>query len=856
MAVWDWSKIDLDNKEADPSINWAEFQNPDTVNNSARSMMARVAEALEDMGPNRTSTGTAANEYSATSESAPADLTKPFHVFFIAHQGCTGAATLQINALARKPVRAKTGVNLSDGDIQAGTVVGAYWNPGSDEYLITNSGFHVNALGPSIGAAHQATLKVGDPVINFDVTPRPGRIRLGQTATPFVEADYPELSQWVANQGYLWGRDTGAGTANLPPAAGYFLRIIGTDTTVDPSGPTRDPGSIQNDLFAEHFHTKGSLGVIIQNATVSVLASGQGTANVEGGSGASVAGKANAALTDIHNHTAIVTGQTGSTGSTETRPKNVGVHLDIVASAQEANADVYGVNGVPYKWDTGTADADPGSGLMRSDSADLSAATEIYISDNGANGEDLSAWIDTFDDAGTAIRGHLHVYQIGAPSQFAIFAVNGPVVSGTNYKTLSVSYVSGSTSLADEAIIGVLFHRVGVKGDSGTDAGLRWEFAASTVMSDPGAGAVRWNDADPSLATKIALSGQVSDTGNPNVSNFLLSWDDSTSSIKGTLVVRSTENDDRFYLYDITGLTDQGTWVEVDVTYRDGGSTAFDVSEVVSFSHNRTGDKGDTGATVVSTSVGTTSTLAAGSPATVANSGTATAAILDFGIPAGPAGADGADGADGVDGVDGVNGTDGADGIFAGTETIETSADDGDIFSFQDVSDSDNPKRITKANLLAGASGGSSHFVPFSKYARLNKTSAQTIPTSTFTTVTWNVEESDTDGFFDAGEPTKLTVPSGITRVALAAYYVFLNGSGGTNGFIEISHFNSSDTSLGTYSDGFNFILDYRSSLWVPPINVSSGDYFILRVYQNSGANRTTDTTYSPYFMIFGIDGS
>ena len=66
---------------------------------------------------------------------------------------------------------------------------------------------------------------------------------------------------------------------------------------------------------------------------------------------------------------------------------------------------------------------------------------------------------------------------------------------------------------------------------------------------------------------------------------------------------------------------------------------------------------GTTGGTVVTgttVQVGTVSTLSAGSSATVTNKGTAYAAVLDFGIPAGAAGATGSAGAAGKDGKDGT----------------------------------------------------------------------------------------------------------------------------------------------------------------------------------------------------------
>jgi hypothetical protein len=55
--------------------------------------------------------------------------------------------------------------------------------------------------------------------------------------------------------------------------------------------------------------------------------------------------------------------------------------------------------------------------------------------------------------------------------------------------------------------------------------------------------------------------------------------------------------------------------------------------------------------------VGTVSTLASGSPATVVNAGDDLDGIFDFGIPAGVDGTDGIDGTDGVDGMNGIDAT-------------------------------------------------------------------------------------------------------------------------------------------------------------------------------------------------------
>lgn len=92
-----------------------------------------------------------------------------------------------------------------------------------------------------------------------------------------------------------------------------------------------------------------------------------------------------------------------------------------------------------------------------------------------------------------------------------------------------------------------------------------------------------------------------------------------------------------------------------------------------------TGPAGADGA-AATVQVGTVSTLGAGEQATVTNSGTASAAVLDFGIPQGEqgeAGADGAAGATGPAGAAGAAGTDGKDGV--GVSAIELTVTEGAV---------------------------------------------------------------------------------------------------------------------------------------------------------------------------------
>jgi hypothetical protein len=58
-------------------------------------------------------------------------------------------------------------------------------------------------------------------------------------------------------------------------------------------------------------------------------------------------------------------------------------------------------------------------------------------------------------------------------------------------------------------------------------------------------------------------------------------------------------------------------------------------------------------------------------------------------------------------------------------------------------------------------------------------TSEASIPDSTDTAVAWGAAVYDTDGYWDAGRPTRLTVPAGVSRVQLKASLDWASGSAG-----------------------------------------------------------------------------
>ena len=106
------------------------------------------------------------------------------------------------------------------------------------------------------------------------------------------------------------------------------------------------------------------------------------------------------------------------------------------------------------------------------------------------------------------------------------------------------------------------------------------------------------------------------------------------------------------------------TSVNVTTTQNTVTVTEGDTSVVTVTTAGPQGAQGEGSATVT---IGTTTTGSAGSNASVTNTGSATAAVLNFTIPAGAAGAAGATGATGPQGPAGAAGADGGTNIVVDT---------------------------------------------------------------------------------------------------------------------------------------------------------------------------------------------
>ena len=122
---------------------------------------------------------------------------------------------------------------------------------------------------------------------------------------------------------------------------------------------------------------------------------------------------------------------------------------------------------------------------------------------------------------------------------------------------------------------------------------IGWNFSTTTTDSDPGSGNVRFNNATPASVTSIYFDN--SDRDGTTQTTWMDSWDDSTATIKGTLVFIPAASPASKLIYNVTGSVTDGTgYRKVAVTHV-AGTTLPSASAHLGVAFSRSGNNGADG---------------------------------------------------------------------------------------------------------------------------------------------------------------------------------------------------------------------------------------------------------------------
>ena len=159
MPFWKWSHTAASNANADSTVNWAEGMAPSAVNDSARAMMARLAEWRDDISGTIVTSGTSTAYTLATNQGFDnlADMNGAM-IAFVPHVTNGATVTITVDGLTARPLRSAPGVELTSGVIVQGTPYVATYNNSDGAFYL--QGFTVNpyvipigGLMPYVGAS-------------------------------------------------------------------------------------------------------------------------------------------------------------------------------------------------------------------------------------------------------------------------------------------------------------------------------------------------------------------------------------------------------------------------------------------------------------------------------------------------------------------------------------------------------------------------------------------------------------------------------------------------------------------------------------------------------------------------------
>lgn len=252
-----------------------------------------------------------------------------------------------------------------------------------------------------------------------------------------------------------------------------------------------------------------------------------------------------------------------------------------------------GLLGLSYGWDTGTAAADPGAGLVRANNASLASATAIYIDYLDSFGVNLSAQIANWAASTSTIKGTLVLRSQTDQSQEIFYDVTS-VTDSTGYYTIGLAYRGGSASLAAGVAVAIEFDRTGDKGDP-LFPGQLYRFDTATAAADPGSGNFRFNNGTLTAATAAYVD--VLDGNAADISAWLATLATPTGSPKGVLRVQSRSNPAKTADFNLTGATNSTGYYTLALTYLSPATPpTFTASEPLAVSWTPGGNVGPTGA--------------------------------------------------------------------------------------------------------------------------------------------------------------------------------------------------------------------------------------------------------------------
>lgn len=158
-AVWQWSHTASNNATADATINWAEGMSPSSVNDSARAMMARLADYRDDVSGLLVTGGTSSAYTVTSNQGLCPSATVPVDGQLISatvNAVNADSPTLQVDGCTAAPIQSSSAIPVPAGTLLNGTPYNFKYSVANTAWML--KGFYGSALTVPLGGMIDYTL--------------------------------------------------------------------------------------------------------------------------------------------------------------------------------------------------------------------------------------------------------------------------------------------------------------------------------------------------------------------------------------------------------------------------------------------------------------------------------------------------------------------------------------------------------------------------------------------------------------------------------------------------------------------------------------------------------------------------
>lgn len=128
-----------------------------------------------------------------------------------------------------------------------------------------------------------------------------------------------------------------------------------------------------------------------------------------------------------------------------------------------------------YIFNSGTGASNPGTGKVAWNNSNPALAFSLFINKTNNDGNAMGAFIATWDNSTSTIKGRLFIHSASVPTTFVIFDITGTLTDNGLWDTFTIAYVTHNGTFTNLATYTLHFTPTGDAGSPGAPGGTTYD---------------------------------------------------------------------------------------------------------------------------------------------------------------------------------------------------------------------------------------------------------------------------------------------------------------------------------------------------------------------------------------------